>query len=395
MPKRKQLSKNMYRRRGRIGARIQIDGQRVRLGEWPDTPEGAADAVAAIKQARRDVEDGAWIEPSRVTVGQYAEKWLERRERHVELGNLRRVTFLGDRGRLESGILPHIGRVKLIDLDRDRVERLAVDLRKKGGKNGMPLAPQTVHGMIAALRVMLEAAVETDQFIVKNPARGVSVKDNSRQDDDFDDLATWTAEELAGFLDHIDGSLRQMVGVVAATGIRRSELCGLQWKNVDLDDGVIRIRATVVNEDTKPVWRPQVKSYASRRSIAIPSAIVDLLRERRTDQARQRLAAGTVWSNDLGLVFTWDDGSGVTPNWFTKTLQKQARLKGLEPIGPHGLRHTFATISLENGVPLKNVSDALGHANIGITADVYSHVTERAAKEAAEVVGRAIFGGET
>jgi integrase len=101
--------------------------------------------------------------------------------------------------------------------------------------------------------------------------------------------------------------------------------------------------------------------------------------------------AGGRWHDPIGLVFTWGDGRLVSPEWFTKRIQALARGHGLAPIGAHGLRHTFATISLENGVPLKTVSEALGHADIGVTADVYSHVTEDVARHAAEIVGAAIF----
>jgi integrase len=210
---------------------------------------------------------------------------------------------------------------------------------------------------------------------------------------DFDSLRTWTASELGWLIGELDGMDRQIIGLTAATGIRRSELCGLRWANVDLDAGVVRIRSTVTMEGNLPVFANTVKSRASRRAIAIDPAVVALLRQRRADQNRERLAAGAAWHDPHGLVFTWGDGRLVSPEWFTKRVQALARSHGLEPIGAHGLRHTFATISLANGVPLKTVSDALGHADIGVTADVYSHVTEDVAREAASIVGAAIFGG--
>lgn len=392
-----ELPRNVSRRRDRnlVRARVQVDGKRVVLGDWPDTVEGIAAAANAVKEATRAVEDGVWAPPSVLTFADYAERWLERRQRAVTLGEIRRSTYLGDEEILTSRILPRLGKIKLSNLGRDDVEVFAVDLLENGRKSGGGLAPQTVRGALKVLRKILNAAID-EELIARDPSRGVRVDTpTSSIDADFDNLKTWRASELGWFIGEIGGMDRQMIALAAATGIRRSELCGLRWANADLDAGLIRIRSTVTMERNIPVFANAVKSIKSRRSIAMDPAVVTLLRERRADQNRQRLATGGDWHDPYGLVFTWDDGRLVSPEWFTKRIQALARVHGLEPIGAHGLRHTFATISLENGVPLKTVSEALGHADIGVTADVYSHVTEDVARRAAEIVGAAIFGTAT
>lgn len=93
-----------------------------------------------------------------------------------------------------------------------------------------------------------------------------------------------------------------------------------------------------------------------------------------------------------GQVFTWEDRRSVNPDWISKRVQTIAKRHVLPRIGAHGLRHTFATISLANGVSLVTVSEALGHSDVGVTANVYSHVTESIAREAAATVNAAIFG---
>ena len=136
-----------------------------------------------------------------------------------------------------------------------------------------------------------------------------------------------------------------------------------------------------------------MKSAASRRTIALPDEAVTVLRERRARQATDKLAAGPLWTDDEGgLVFTWQDGRRIAPDWITKRVQALATRHGVEPIGAHGLRHTFATLSLEAGVCIVTVSEALGHADVGVTANTYSHVTESIAREAADRVASAIFG---
>jgi integrase len=390
MPKRKQLPKNMYRRRGRIGVRIQIEGQRIRLGEWPDSDAGLVGAQEALKQAQWQIEDGDWVEPSTVTVGEYLEGWLARRERKVVLGEIRAVTFDGDRRCLENKVIPGLGSMRLEELSRDHIESLAVELLNDGHQRGGPLAPISVRNAVKVLRNALNDAVG-DGLIPIDPSKGVQIKDTSHTEHDFDDLATWGADELSTLLPKLRLMDRHMIGLAAATGLRRSELCGLLWRNVDLEAGIIRVRSTITMVSGQPIFAFTVKSRSSRRSIAVDRDVVAYLKERKADQARQRLAAGSAWSNELGFVFTWDDGRPTSPEWFTKRVQKIAAKHGLEPIGSHGLRHTFATIALENGANLKIVSEALGHADIGVTADVYSHVTENAAREAAAIVGAAIF----
>jgi hypothetical protein len=128
------LPRNVHRRAGRdlVRARIQVGGKRVVLGDWPDTPAGIAAAADAVKQASRNVEDGTWAPPSVVTFASYTERWLERRQRAVTLGEIKQQTYNGDERTLTLMIVPRIGSVRLLDLRRDHVERLAVDLLENG-----------------------------------------------------------------------------------------------------------------------------------------------------------------------------------------------------------------------------------------------------------------------
>jgi integrase len=117
-----------------------------------------------------------------------------------------------------------------------------------------------------------------------------------------------------------------------------------------------------------------------------------VLRSHRARQGSERLRAGTAWRNDHELVFCREDGTLLPPNWVTRTFQRTAKTQGLEPIGPHGLRHTWATLALQAGVPAKVVSERLGHSSVGITLDRYSHVLPTMQEDAAETVGQILFG---
>lgn len=136
----------------------------------------------------------------------------------------------------------------------------------------------------------------------------------------------------------------------------------------------------------------ETKTAGSRRTIALDTATTAVVSSHRTRQLTERLKAGSAWRNDHDLVFCREDGTLLPPNWVTRIFQRTARAQGLEPIGPHGLRHSWATLALQAGVPAKVVSERLGHSNVGMTLDRYSHVLPTMQEDAAETVGRVLFG---
>jgi integrase len=384
--------------RGTVRARVTISGERVLLGEWPDTPDGIHEASDAIYDAKRAARSGRFEVPDKITVADYYEEWITRRQRRVAKGDIAVRTHDNDilsRRRLVG----RIGSIRLVDLSPDDVDKAAVDLLENGRHDGGPLAPQTVTNTIKTLTKVLNDAI-SERIIMRNVASGIRIRRIDEPDvdiasdefDHFDGAKAWTRDELTVLLSEADGILADMMIVAAATGLRRSELAGLLWRNVDLDGAIIRVRSVVVMEYNTPVLKHRTKTYASRRTIAIPQAAVLALRRRRAAQAANKLAAGELWNEPHGAVFTWEDGRTTSPEWFTKAVQRAALRGGVKPLGAHGLRHTFATISLEEGVPLVAVAETLGHADVGITAATYSHVTETVARSAAATVGVALFG---
>jgi hypothetical protein len=143
----------------------------------------------------------------------------------------------------------------------------------------------------------------------------------------------------------------------------------------------------------KPTIRLGTKSPAGERSIALDPATVAALKAHRARQLEERLACGEAW-RDHGLVFTREDGTPLRPTQLTRMFARLARGAGLPNLTLHGLRHTYATASLRAGVPVKVVSERLGHANTAITSDLYQHVLKAMDAEAANTVARLILEGE-
>jgi integrase len=173
--------------------------------------------------------------------------------------------------------------------------------------------------------------------------------------------------------------------------MRRGELIGLRWSDVDLDAGVVEVRSQL--QVLRKVWRRQeLKSQHSRRTVVIEQNVVRALRGHRRRQAEQRLVAGAAW-RDEGLVFADEVGAPVAPWRLVDTEMARAmREAGVPVIRFHDLRHTAATLMRARGVPLDVVSRVLGHARIGITGDVYGHMLPEMRAQAARAMD-GLFGG--
>lgn len=188
------------------------------------------------------------------------------------------------------------------------------------------------------------------------------------------EIEMWDVDTVLRVMDGVrESRFGDLYPLAILTGLRRSELCGLKWEHVDLVRGRLSVVSTLQRITGYGLVEGQPKTARSRRSIALSPQAVDLLHAIRNQQIAQLLEAGPVWQN-TGYVFTQADGSLLAPDMISKDFCAFVRKAGLPHLTFHGLRHAHATLLLTDGVHLKIVSERLGHSNIAITADTYSHV---------------------
>ena len=343
-----------------------------------------AEANAALTDVQAAVARGIHVEPSKLTVADFlTNEWLPAID-----ATIRPTTFRSYQLHVDLHINPRLGTHRLQQLTGASLNAFYSTLLTEGrliGPGG--LAPATVRRIHATAHRAFRDAVRWGR-LTRNPADQADPPKTTATG--AMEMKTWSASELRSFLDAIrDHRLYPAFVVAASTGVRRGELLGLQWDDVDLGAATLSIRRALVAVGYQ-AQLGEPKTRRARRQLALDAHTIAVLRQHRVNQAQERLAWGPAWTNN-GHVFTREDGSLIHPDGFTKLFGRLVRGSGMPRIRLHDLRHGHATLALEAGVHPKVVSERLGHASIGITLDTYSHAIPAMQEEAAERIAALIF----
>ncbi len=347
------------------------------LGRTPDgkrdqkRKRGFATRKAAEESLQRELHDrriGAYVEPTRLTVGEYLERWL------IEAEGARLAhTMYTYRSIVRNRIAPHLGTIPLAKLGPIDVQGCYRALGAAG------YAPKTIHLTHTVLRQALSQAVRW-RLVPTNAADAGDLPTGRRKE-----IEAWTAGDARAFLAATAGDDRHALWrLLLDSGMRLGEALALVWADVDLAANTVAIRRTLTR--TKGggwIVGDAAKTRAGRRPVAITPPTVVALRVHRAAQAERRLRLGQAWV-DEGFVFDRGDGGRPSPATVQHAFERAVAEAGVPRLTPHGCRHTSATLLILAGVPLKVVSDRLGHASMAITADVYGHVTAEADRSAAD-----------
>lgn len=350
---------------------LRPDGGRERLTVYGRT---RADASAKLAELVSKTAAGIPLAVKKWTVEAYAQHWLE----DVVAGRLRPSTLSSYRGTLRLHIVPTLGRLPLRRVTPAHVRKLLSE-KLAGGMSVRSV--QIVH---AILRAMLAEAMR-DELVERNVA--AIVKGPSREQAE---VKPWTVEEVSTFLRAAgDDRLYALFALGVAVGMRRGELLGLRWIDVDFDRSIVHVRQAIQRVCGEGLIVGPPKSPRSRRDVPVPAYAMRALKEHRSRQAEEKLALGEYWV-DSGLVFTSTVGTAIEPRNLTRVLDELVRAAGVRRVRFHDLRHTCASMLLAQGVPARVVMDVLGHSQFSITMDLYSHVMPSALREAADAIDRAL-----
>jgi integrase len=344
-----------------------------------------------LAETRSQIGAGSFVQPQRMTLGDWVDEWLP-----VLQTQVRPQTFHSYARNLRLHVIPTLGGKPLQALKPADLTTLYARLLKSGRadyKAGTGLSHRSVAYLSTIVGKCLEAAVRGD-LLMSNPARRAEVPKASSTGRRHEGMRTWSQQDLARFLEQTKGHQHRPAWVLlATTGLRRGEVLGLSWTSLDLDAGRMSISRTLVDmEGDQPVWSDP-KTGAGRRSIALDPGTLAVLRAVRVSQAQERLLVGSGY-RDFDLVFARPDGGPLHPDRFARTFREQVAKNELPPLSVHGLRHTWATLALGAGVHPKVVQERLGHSNISITLNIYSHVMPAMETDAADRVAALILGAQ-
>ncbi len=330
-----------------------------------------AEVKEKLKKALADSQRLDLAKQGKYTVWTWMDIWFE----NVAKIKVRPSSHQTYRGYIDNHIKPSIGKIPLeklttMELQKfyrklltsGRVERIEAEKQPKG------LSAKTVRNINQVISSAMDLAV-AQKIILENPTNACSLPRVEHKE-----MQTISAEQLQAFLEEAKRSgVYEMYYIELSTGLRRGELLGLKREDIDMQQGIIRVRRQVSRIDGKVVEAP-LKTKNSYRAVTISPQAVEVLKAQKAK------------TNDE-YVFPSPNGGPISPDSVNNLLHRVLDRAGIPRVRFHDMRHTFATLALQNGVDIKTVSGMLGHFSAGFTLDTYAHVTTAAQKEAAQTMG--------
>ncbi len=331
-----------------------IGGKRKRRTFYRKTRKEAA---AKLNEELVNLRRGGLVATSDVLLETYLRTWLkDSLEGHRAPRTVESYTLM-----IENHIIPDIGRIRLGKLTQSDVQGL-LNRKKASG-----LSSRTVGYIRAILRSALTDAAK-QEIIVRNVAANTQAPRGERKEP-----KPFTLEEIKTFFTVVENDRHEAAYVLAGTyGLRRGEVLGLRWSDIDEEDGVFHVRQQVQRVDGKIQILP-LKTKSSRRTLPLTNAVIDALKRRRAHQDEERLIAGSR-GTETGLMITSSIGTPLSPGNFYERYQDLLEKSGLERHTFHDLRHTATTLLVRQGVHPRVAMEILGHSQISVTMDVYAHV---------------------
>jgi len=336
-----------------------------------------AEAVKKMRQLQRQLDDGLPAPDTSLTVAQLVDRWLNEVNRH----QVATSTAKNYRAMVEHHINPAIGKKKAAQLTTSDVDRFLSRKTDDG------LSVSTVRRIRNVLSQALDQGIRWD-LVVRNVAklsrspRGVRPEGRSL-----------SPEQAKLLLNTLRGHRNEtLYALMLSTGLRRGEALGLQWRDLDEENGILLVRRALTREDGHLITK-DTKTLKSRRAVNLPTALRQQIKAHRANQNAERLKLGKAWTNSSHM-FTTSVGTPIDPRNMYREFRELCREAAIGDWHPHELRHSAASLMLAQGVKIQVVSEVLGHSSIRMTADVYGHILDPDRQTAADAMGSLLWGNE-
>ncbi|KAA0788656.1 site-specific integrase [Bacillus sp. BPN334] len=331
------------------------------------------------KEAEKDVakkitelNEGIFVEPSKLTLKDYLVQWLE-----IKRMSLERNSYVSYYNNVTHHVIPSIGMIALHKLNVMDIQKCYKSALDTGISNNSLIQLHRV------LKTALNLAVKQN-IISRNPAQFVELPKKEKSP-----IQTWTEEEVKRFLLHSQDSRYHIAYLlVITTGMRLGEVLGLRWQDVDFENHTVTINQTVGGDDK---IKNTAKTSASNRTIPVPVETIEAAKKHRIQINKEKLRMGSAYQ-DFNLINCNKSGEVLYRNTFRLKFYKEIKNAAVKKFKIHDLRHTHATLLLKQGVNPKIISERLGHTDISLTLRIYSHVLPNMQEEAVKNFGKSIFG---
>lgn len=356
------------------------DHRNRRKQKWFSGYETRKEAENDLPHILLDLEDG-YKDPKDMTFKEYMNDWLKRKKNSVALG-----TYEHYESYTRNHIIPGLGRWKISKLEQHLVDSFVEEVKEKNLSQNTKLhIYRTLANAIrAGKRYELKESLLDD---IEAPRVG-------RQE-----INCWTRDEVIRFISELNSKNHRVPIMLAlATGMRYGEIVGLQWSKVNFENKSISVTHQLKqeeNEDDEIEWvlSPELKTESSYRTIQIDDDTIELLKEHKKHQERNKFEIGSDYI-ETGLVCSTTSGDIIRPTYIRTVLNRTIEKSKVSKITFHGLRHTHATLLLADGIHPKIVQERLGHGSVQITLDTYSHIIPGIQEVAATSIGKSLYKKE-
>jgi len=356
-----------------------------RKQQWYSVKGTKKQAEKRLRELLTEHDQGMLIKPTKVTVGQYLDQWLQDSKGNIAPNTAQTYAWFIDRH-----IKPVIGWIPLTTLRSEQLQKLYSDKYTNGRCDGTGgLGSRSVRYIHSTMHKALKSAVKMG-MLARNPADAVDIPKVTRHE-----MKVMSESDMHIFLEYAkDTPYYALFYTALFTGMRRSEILALRWCDLDLLLCHVSVTRTLHQLHNREFIIRQPKTAKGRRLIALSPSTIAILREHNSAQVEQRVALGLKLQDD-DLIFSQPDGKPLLPDTITAAWRKIARRCGLKGIRLHDARHTHASLMLKQGVHPKIVQERLGYASIQITLDTYSHVAPGLQQAAANRFDDIILPAET